>query len=381
MASQHKGVVKVTTLTEANAQWRSRPADQRYNTVAALHAAASKQRAEHSTGIMPVRNLVIVPDGSGDLRLTKQGGSTSRAMTNWSFGQLCRTIGAPADYVANKLSAETAAQCLNENISDADYDRKAVMLFQGNGEKWLRALTSEIYARVWNCDLTKRLLELEAAGWNAAPAAFDGSRGLYLSDRDMFAFMVDNNRRIFERDPNGGLSRGFFLTNSEVGASKVRLKTFLYAFVCGNHLVWEAQDVKEVAFRHVGEKSGDNRGKYDTDKLYSKIAAFMVEMTAWANSSADSTERMITSYRATEFRGTKDEMLDTLFGALKAEISQKQIVRAYDAAEKHVDWYGSPKSQWGIMNGITEIARDNPYQDDRQKLERAASLVPTIRFN
>jgi hypothetical protein len=299
-------------------------------------------------------------------------------MSNWAFSQLCANVKAPADYLANKLSAELAAQCLNENISDVAYDKKAVMLFQGNGIKTLRAITSDIYARVWNADLTARLLDLEAAGWNAAPAAFDGSRGLYMGDRDLFAFLVDNDRRIFERDPNGGLSRGFFLTNSEVGAKKVTLKTFLYAFVCGNHLVWEASNVREVSFRHVGERGA---GVADTDKLHRKIARFMVEMKAYADSSADSDERIITSWRETEFIGTKDELLDKLFAALKGEISQKNLRSAYDAAEKHVDWYGSPKSQWGIINGITEIARDYPYQDERQKLERAAALVPTIRFN
>jgi hypothetical protein len=28
---------------------------------------------------------------------------------------------------------------------------------------------------------------------------------------------VDNNRRIFEKDPNGALGRGFFVASSEVG--------------------------------------------------------------------------------------------------------------------------------------------------------------------
>src|SRR3974377_2190945 len=106
----------MTTLSEANAQWRSRPADERYSCIAALHDAASKQRREHSTGIMSLRNLLIVPTGTGDLHLSTQSGATPRRMTNWSFGQLCRTVNAPADYVANKLSAETAAQCLNENL-------------------------------------------------------------------------------------------------------------------------------------------------------------------------------------------------------------------------------------------------------------------------
>jgi hypothetical protein len=49
----------MTTLSEANAQWRSRPADERYDSVAALHATASKQRAESATGIMPMRNPLV----------------------------------------------------------------------------------------------------------------------------------------------------------------------------------------------------------------------------------------------------------------------------------------------------------------------------------
>jgi hypothetical protein len=141
----------MTTLTEANAQWRSRPADERYDSVAALDAAASKQRAESATGIMPMRNLLIVPTGTGDLHLTTQTGATPRPMTNWSFGQLCRTVNAPADYVANKLSAETAAQCLNENISDVEGDRKAVMLSQGVASlnwAWIQWSRQWLYANL-----------------------------------------------------------------------------------------------------------------------------------------------------------------------------------------------------------------------------------------
>jgi len=87
--------------------------------------------------------------------------------------------------------------------------------------------------RIWNSEITSRLCDLEARGpWQPAPAAFDGSRGLYMGDRDLFAFMVDSGRRIFEKLPGGGLSRGFFVWNSEVGAASFGIQTFFYEYVC-----------------------------------------------------------------------------------------------------------------------------------------------------
>jgi len=61
--------------------------------------------------------------------------------------------------------------------------------------------------------------------------------GLYGSDHDMFAFMVLENRRI-EDGTEGGLSRGAFFSNSEVGGGAFRIKSFYYRHVCGNHIVW-----------------------------------------------------------------------------------------------------------------------------------------------
>jgi hypothetical protein len=177
----------------------------------------SGRKTEARTGNLPFHKLRIVNNTTGDLLLVGNG-STQVPITNWSFGQLCRAGSAPADYLANKLSAPLAAQCLNENIGAVPSDKRAVILFQSNGTLTARAIRSDIYARIFNADLTARLLVLQQQGWNLAPAAYDGSRGAYMDARDMFVFMVDNDRRIFERDPNGGLSRGFFLTSSEVGA-------------------------------------------------------------------------------------------------------------------------------------------------------------------
>jgi excisionase family DNA binding protein len=43
--------------------------------------------------------------------------------------------------------------------------------------------------------------------------------------------IADSNRRIFETLPGGGLSRGFFVWNSEVGAASFGIQTFFYEYV------------------------------------------------------------------------------------------------------------------------------------------------------
>ena len=44
------------------------------------------------------------------------------------------------------------------------------------------------------------------------------------------------------------------------------------------------------------------------------------------------------------------------------------------------DWYGNPHSVWGVVGGMTEIARDLPNADDRLALESAAGKVMEIAF-
>ena len=72
--------------------------------------------------------------------------------------------------------------------------------------------------------------------------------GLYASDRDVFMFLIDEDHPIEVR--NERLSRGLFIWNSEVGKSSFGLTTFLYRYVCGNHIVWGAENVKEIRIRH-----------------------------------------------------------------------------------------------------------------------------------
>jgi len=83
---------------------------------------------------------------------------------------------------------------------------------------------------------------------------------------------------------------------------------------------------------------------------------------------------------AHQIGATKDEVLDRLFGIKALALPRKTLNAAYDAAESHVDWYGSPRSAWGIGNGITHVARELVHADARVQMERAAKRVFEMAF-
>lgn len=61
-------------------------------------------------------------------------------------------------------------------------------------------------------------------------------------------------------------------------------------------------------------------------------------------------------------------------------LSRKMIGEGYEKAELHSDWYGSPRSVWGLTGGLTEIARDLPHADQRAELDRAAGRLLQVAF-
>lgn len=357
-------------LSEANTQWARRAPDERFGSLTALHDKALGYFANAKEQTVNTEKLRVVARGNDVVLETK---ATDVALTNWSFGQLATVAGAPSGYLGD-LPAKLAAECVNHGLraNGDEIGRDNNLLFRKDehtGMVTLRALTSERYSRIWNCDITRRLLELEAEGtWRPAPAAFDGSRGLYLSDRDMFCFLVDNERRIFESDKGGGLSRGFFVENSEVGAASFRLKTFYYQYVCGNHNVWGVSGVKEIAIRHVGDAMGKAWGEYEA------------QIKVYAEASAAEDEARILSMRTMKLGNNLDEVLDTILPRKIAGLSKKVVTAAHDLSLTYEDRYGEPGTVWSLASCLTEIARDLPMADARRDLESAAGKVFELAF-
>lgn len=357
----------MATLTMAHREWAVRAPDERFGSLVEMHERAVQQRERARASTMPRRDLHVV-ERNGDVVLGSKTTKHVAALTHYSFGQIASQARAPAEYLRT-LPSKLVCECLNDGFARAEDERQAQLLLDVSPDKKIKltAVTSEKYARIWNSDVTQRLVELEdRSEWRPAPAAFDGSRGLYLGDRDMFAFMVDNERRIFETKPGGGLGRGFFMWNAEGGGRSWGWMTFLYEFICGNHRVWGAQNIAEERIVHVGDADA---------RSVENMHRFLAE---YAQVSAHDDEERIRRAERFMLGKTADEVVDFLFSK---RLATKTLGRqAAELAEERRDWYGEPRSAWGVAGALTEVARDLPNADERTRMDRAAGQLMQMAF-
>lgn len=388
-------------LFKAHNQWSTRPDDERFASIEDAQAACAAYRASAVTSTVPYAAL-RAEAMDGDLRIVGKTSVPAR-LSYWAMGQLSQRVGAPAGYLRS-LPATLAAQNLNHGLKQRSEDLgDAQLLFHRNGDMLLRAATSERYDRIWNADVFKRLVDMQELGWRTPPARpvspnAKGARpateadvlrlrgmsglsvnvgdmiapaGIYASDHDMFAFLVNEDRLVDDGRGNQ-LGRGFFIENSEVGASSFKLTTFLYAYVCGNHIVWGAEKVNEVRVVHLGERQ--------ERKAWNR---FRIAISQYADESVSDLQAKIRATQSKEIAATKDELLDALLGLTKRHrigLTKGDAERAIARAEERTDRYGSPRTLWALSNGLSEVSQETPYAAERTKLDRVAGQILDIAF-
>lgn len=384
-------------LMAASNQWANRPADERFENLDSLLAAAKAQRAQAAAATVPANRLRLEPIG-GDLRLVGPTGAGS-AVTNWAFGQVSRLAGAPASYLQT-LPADLAAQNVNHGLGRLDGDSQARLFFAARGnELTARSVTSDQYGRIFNADVVERLQNWLPAGWQVPPArpVYDGQpgtrpataadvtrlgqgsslsikigdpiapAGLYMGDRDLFIFMV-NEELTIDDGTDGGLGRGFFIQNSEVGAGALSITSFLYRMVCGNHIVWGAKAVRSLRIVH---RKG-NAINFDR--------RFAGDLRAYAGASAASEENRIRQAKACRLGDTRDQVIDVIYG--KRLLTQKAANAAYDLAVSEAESHGhsDPKTAWGLAQGVTRLSQFEQFAGSRTDLDRAAGKILDLAF-
>jgi hypothetical protein len=390
-------------LFHAHNQWKIRPYDERFESLQALYDATKNYAASARESKVPVATI-RTEAVEGNVQLVGRE-NVPALLTHWAFGQLSARIGAPASYL-RELPATLACQNLNHGLAKyADRSDVANLLFHQNDGLLLRAFTSDEYARIWNWEVTQRLLGLESQGWTPArpDKRFDGgdpaicqvcngvghavgesSRGfdmavpcvtckgtgkalpaLYASDHDMFAFVRNQNAVIREPGNPGGLQRGVIVQNSEVGASALKLVRFLYREMCGNHIIWGASNVLEINVRHVGD-ARNRWGRYDA------------ELRRYLNQGAEEDEEKISAARTVKIGDTKEQVLDRLFGIRAVNLPRKTLEAGYDAVVPQQD--GSPATVWGMVQGLTRHSQTVPYADTRTTIDTAAGRILSINF-
>jgi hypothetical protein len=176
----------------------------------------------------------------------------------------------------------------------------------------------------------------------------------YGSDRDMFVFLADERNRIEipsrRNGQAGSLAKGVFVWNSEVGSKTFGIGTFLFDYVCGNRMVWGAENYSEIRIRHTASAP---------DK-------FIEEMTpalkAYMAQPMDGIEAAVTAARARRIEKL-DDFLANRFGKRLVD----HLKLTHDAEE------GRPiETLWDATTAATAYARGMAHQDERVAIERKA---------
>lgn len=363
----------MTTLMQASRQWSSRPDDQRFTSLPDLMSVVSQQHELSTQSVVSSRKLIAEPhpaDPAKGLVITQNGDIVSEP-TNWSFGQLAQLAGAPAGYL-RKLPAPLAADAINygmrflRDAEDVGVLRTDTSHDVGYSE--LRAATGPRYGRIWNADIVSALMNKFGDGVSGqfrVPGEFGkavqvnkSNTTIFGSDRDIFIFLADEERRVEvpnRRDGKpGSLARGFFVWNSEVGSQSIGAAFFLFDYVCQNRIVWGAREFKEIRLRHTVSAP---------DRWLEQVAPVLTE---YANSSTDSIETTLAAAREKKLGDDLDDFLAKRFSRSDAS----QIKQA------HVREEGRPiESLWDVTTAITAHAKSITHQDNRVHMERAAGKV------
>ena len=365
----------------AHREYASRPADERLGSLEALVSTATDDRNRSIERTYNLKDLRAVPTDAGSVHLASPKGEAR--LTHWSFGQLARTIGAPAGYLRD-LPATLASDCINYGLTEAVPGTSCNLLVRTpsatDSVPTIRAATSETYGRVWDADLYGGIQQ-QLARWDdrwTLPPTWSGEpAGAYRGDRDSFLILTNGGSIVTDpsltnRGPGSGtgtgggtaprdsMFRGILVRNSEVGAASVVIERILFRYICGNHMLWSAMADRSFRRRHVGVTA-----LRDTVREISRLAY------EWGQASTARDTAIIRALVDHEIAHTKEAVIDELraLGATK-----DQATAAYELCEKQESV--SPRSFWGAAQGLTRLSQAGGYQDERYSMDRiAASLL------
>ena len=372
-------------IGRVSSEWFSRPDDERYLSLDALHDAV-RARADRATGrTVETRSLQVEAsrDDASRLTLVVPDREEPIAPTHWSFGQMCSLVGAPASYM-RQLPAPLAAINLQHGL--LSHRGELVKTLEAeDGRVELRAVTGPDYGRIWDHELVAAVQRIAGNGtgdtrWKV-PGLLDWSTmthnpfvevtkdttTLYASDRDVFLFLVDDTHPIEAgRLPNGEPDlyfRGFYCWNSEVGSKTLGIASFFMRAVCMNRNIWGAEGFQEISIRH---------SKFAAHRFAHQAAP------ALARFADSSPAAFVSGVRAAREQvvARKDEDREAFLrkrGFSKPET--EKIIATVLSEEGR-----PPESVFDFVQGITALARSKPHQDARLELEgRAAKLMASVR--
>jgi len=356
-------------LTTASHQWATRPDDQRFLSLADLHASVKSRKQQSWTATPPVSELRVVTPGEDTIGIElldpTHGEKRIVKPTHFAFGQLAQYASAPAAYL-RKLPAELAAINLQWGLEHGAMRDDALILAQSNGSDVLRAMTSTSYGRIWDHQVVEAVQKVNTDGrWKIPAASYSTTHPkrattLYASDRDVFIFLVDDSHPIEIPGEEEPKFRGFMTWNSEVGAAVFGLTTFLYDRVCDNRMIWGATNIQELRIRHTG--GAPERFAYEGAKYLNKYSN---------EATGQIVDQIVKAKRVEPELESKDS--DGISGWLQKRGFSKAVAKG--SVDAMVSEGRDGRDLWSIISGVTAYARTITHTDERVTLESKAGKL------
>lgn len=362
-------------------EWMTRPEDERFLDLSNLYGhcwdrAERSEEIDVNTSSLEVELLAGKP--------VFHFGGRCASTTHWSFGQLCRALRVPADYIG-RISPHLALQNLREAITESN-DMIKIYADQDR----IHSVTSPSYGRYHDFKIVSAVQRLQQLSevklkvpgvmdWGAGqydpmvPVSTDTTT-LFASDRDVAMFLCDDLDPIdVGKLPNGDpdlMFRGLFVSNGEMGDRSVYVASMYLRAVCANRCIWGLEQFRELRIRHTKNIEDQVR-----ERMIPILDAFKTRSNpdrVIAGVKAAKEAELITTPPWRDEKEAQDQQLKFLVNTMKFSRAKAEKILLHNAP-------GTDRRQlttvWDFANQITHFAQTNKYHSDRLDLERRASAL------
>lgn len=374
---------KGESRTEVSKQWIARPADQKFTSLTDLRTSVAARREaaiETTIDIRKVEFLAPEPKVREDMNKMALGlpGGEVVHPTHWSFGQLAALAKAPASYLRT-IPSQIAADALTYGMRYNRPGDSAKMYANGTTTE-LMAATGADYGRIYDEEVVDAVMQVAGNGigdsrWKV-PGTLDWATSkydpetpvtkdtttLFASDRDVFMFLVDDRNpievgKLANGDPDM-MFRGFYISNSEVGKSALKLAAFYLRAVCCNRILWGVEGFEEISMRH--SKLAPSRF----------IEQARPALSSFADGSARKLIEGVNMAKAAKVASDDEEMMSFL---TNRDFSRKRATEIMESVEHHEG--RKARTIWDVTQGITRISQEILHTDERTDFERQAKVL------
>ena len=369
-------------------QWMSRPADERFLSLTALHDSKKKFWDESFQTRSKTEDIeIIAPEITcpADMHRLMVGVKVSTplvtevrdiAPTHYAFGQLCRLAKSPADFM-RELPSPLVCDVVGWRMKHAR-EIEEIKLY--GGVEQLYAATGPDYGRIPDYEVVEAVRQIAGDGlgshrwkvpgvvnwsthfYDPEAAVTKESTTLYASDRDVFMFLVDDRNPIEVGKLKSGepdlMFRGFYLQNSEMGSRSLKLAAFYLRAVCMNRNLWGVENFEDLTIRHT---------RLAPDRWLQQA---LPALNSYANGSEKKLLAGVTMAKGMRVAADSESAMAFLANRKFSTARARAILEVGEKEEGE-----PPRSAWAMAQAITAHARSLINTDDRLGEEMVAKAI------